>query len=259
MKPSFLALLLVLFAGTTAAANDVGLNEVTIPVPHHEQKMQMAIMYPSVGQKETIFAENAVFYGTSVFKDAKPVTNRHPVVLLSHGWGGNYARMAWLSAGLVSRGAIVVSVNHPNSSTIDLDFNSAYNHWTRAKDMSAALDYILQDPIFAPLVELSEIYATGFSYGGWTALSLAGVKGSRDGFIDYCEAAGTGSQFCAELTAEGIDIATIDQDKYEASYRDPRIKGVAAIDPGLTWGLGPEDVQDVTIPLLLVGLGEGAD
>ncbi|MEM9573596.1 MAG: hypothetical protein AAF870_00025 [Pseudomonadota bacterium] len=259
MKPSFLALLLVLFAGTTAAANDVGLNEVTISVPHHEQKMQMAIMYPAVGQKEIIFAENAVFYGTSVFKDAKPITNRHPVVLLSHGWGGNYARMAWLSAGLVSRGAIVVSVNHPNSTTNDLDFNSAYYHWTRAKDMSAALDYILQDPIFAPLVELSEIYATGFSYGGWTALSLAGVKGSRDGFIDYCEAAGTGSQFCAELTAEGIDIAAIDQDEYEASYRDPRIKGVAAIDPGLTWGLGPEDVQDVTIPLLLVGLGEGAD
>jgi len=70
---------------------------------------------------------------------------------------------------------------------------------------------------------------------------------------------GAGSQFCAELTEEGIDISAIDQDNYEASYKDPRISRVAAIDPGLTWGLTSKDVQDLTAPLLLVGLGEGDD
>lgn len=257
MKLTVLTLALVLSAGTEIAAQDVGVVELTIAAPHHGKNMQMAIMFPATGQHQTLFAENAVFYGTPVLKDAAPVPGRYPVVLLSHGWGGNYSRMAWLSAGLVSKGAIVVSVNHPNSTTFDLDFDNAFNHWTRAEDMSAALDHVLQDPIFAPLIDPSQIYATGFSYGGWTALSLAGVKGNRDGFFDYCEAAGAGSQFCAELVAEGVDITAIDQDKYQASYRDSRIIGVAAIDPGLTWDLAPEDVQDVTAPLLLVGLGEG--
>ncbi|SNR66160.1 alpha/beta hydrolase family protein [Puniceibacterium sediminis] len=259
MKPTLLALALILSTGTAIAAQDVGLVEQTIAVPHHAQDMQLAVMFPAAGQQQTMFAENAVFYGTPVVKDAAPLPGRHPVVLLSHGWGGNYARMAWLSAGLVARGAIVVAVNHPASTTTDLDFDTAFHHWTRAQDLSAALDHVLQDPTYAPLIDASRIYAAGFSYGGWTALSLAGVRGNRAGFFHYCEAAGAGSQFCAELAAEGVDITAIDQGKYEASYRDPRISGVAAIDPGLTWDLAPEDVADVTVPLLLVGLGEGAD
>ena len=140
-----------------------------------------------------------MFYGTSVLADAQPVTGQHPVVLLSHGWGGNYERMAWLAAGLASKGAIVVSVNHPVSTTFDLNFNAADNHWTRAQDLSTALDYVLLDPTFANLIDENRIYATGFSYGGWTALSLAGIQGSREGFFDYCAAAGSTSQFCAEL------------------------------------------------------------
>ncbi|KZL29098.1 alpha/beta hydrolase family protein [Pseudovibrio sp. WM33] len=257
MKHTFLALALTLSAGTEVAAQDVGLVELTIAASHHSQDMQIAVMFPAVGKHQTVIAENEIFYGTSVFKDAEPIQGQYPVVLLSHGWGGNYARMAWLSAGLVSRGAIVVAVNHPNTTTFDFDYASALDHWTRAEDMSAALDYVLQDPIFAPIIDETRIFATGLSYGGWTALSLAGVQGSRDGFFDYCKTAGAGSQFCNELTAEGVDITAIDQDRYEASYRDPRISGVAAIDPGLTWDLAPQDVQDVTVPLLLVGLGEG--
>ncbi|WP_271951773.1 alpha/beta hydrolase family protein [Ruegeria faecimaris] len=259
MKLPLLTLVMTLWAGTEIAAQDVGLVELTIAAPHHDQDMQMAVMFPAAGQRQTMFAENAVFYGTAVVENAKPVPGHHPVVLLSHGWGGNYARMAWLSAGLVSHGAIVVAVNHPGSTTLDLDFDTAFNHWTRAQDMSAALDHALQDPVFAPLIDTSRIYATGFSYGGWTALSLAGVQGNRDGFFDYCEAAGAGSQFCAKLTAEGVDVTAIDQEKYEASYKDPRVSAVAAIDPGLTWDLARKDVRDVTASLLLIGLGDGAD
>ncbi len=259
MKHTILALALILSGGSEIAAQDVGLVELTISVPHHNKDMQMAVMFPAAGQHQTMFAENAVFYGTPLFKDAEPLPGPHPVVLLSHGWGGNYARMAWLSAGLVSRGAIVVAVNHPNSTTFDMDFDTAFNHWTRAEDLSTALDNVLQDPTFAPIIDETRTYATGFSYGGWTTLSLAGVTGKRQGFFDYCEAAGIGSQFCATLAAAGVDITAIDRDKYEASYRDPRLRGVAAIDPGLTWGLSPKDVQKLSIPLLLVGLGEGPD
>ncbi len=259
MKQLILALTLVASAATEGLAQEIGLMERTIIAPHHAKEMQIAIMYPAAGQTQTTFAENGVFYGTPVFQDASPVSGQHPVVVLSHGWGGNYARMAWLSAGLVSRGAIVVAVNHPNSSTFDLDFETAFDHWTRAQDISVALDHVLQDTAFTSAIDPTRIYATGFSYGGWTALSLAGVQGSRPGFANYCVAAGAASQLCTELAAKGIDINAIDQTQYEGSYKDPRISAVAAIDPGLTWGLGPAHVQDLTAPVLLIGLGNGPD
>ena len=96
------------------------------------------------------------------------------------------------SAGLVSKGAIVVAVNHPNSTTFDIDFDTAFNHWTRAEDLAIALDYVLHNDAFAPFIDEKRIYATGFSYGGWTALSLAGLRGKRDGFFQYCAATAQG-------------------------------------------------------------------
>jgi len=87
---------------------------------------------------------------------------------------------------------------HSNSKTFDIDFNTAFNHWTRAEDLSIALGFVLQDNAFAPFIDETPIYATGFSYGGWSALSLAEVRGNREGFFQYCAAAGVGSQFCAE-------------------------------------------------------------
>ncbi len=259
MKHTLLAAALVLPIGFEALAQDVGLVERTIPVPHHSQDMEMSVMFPATGQDAIMFADNAVFYGTPVLKDAMPLAGQHPVVLMSHGWGGNYARMAWLSAALAERGAIVVAVNHPNSTTFDLDLDEAFNHWTRAEDLSAALDSVLKDPTFAPLIDETRIYAAGFSYGGWTALSLGGVRANRDGLFSYCEAAGPQSQFCAELTKSAHDPASIDEDKYNASYKDARVSRVAAIDPGLTWELTSGDVVDLDAPLLLIGLGEGDD
>lgn len=254
-----LALALTVLTASETAAGEVGLVELSIAVPHHDRDLQMAVLFPSAGQNQSLFAENAVFHGTVVHRDAPPLPGKYPLVLLSHGWGSNYARLAWLAAGLAEKGAIVLAVNHPGSTTGDLDFDTAFHHWTRAKDLSVGLDHLLQDPGFAPHIDSSRIYAAGFSYGGWTALSLAGVQGNRNGFFDYCEAAGAGSQFCAKLTAVGVDITAIDQQKYEASYKDTRISGVAAIDPGLTWNLTPKDVRNVTAPLLLLGLGAGGD
>ncbi|WP_299968669.1 prolyl oligopeptidase family serine peptidase [uncultured Roseobacter sp.] len=253
------ALVLSVLATVTANADDVGVIERRLSVQHHETGLETTVLFPGIGGQAGTLGGNAVFFGTPVLKDARPLPGRYPVVVMSHGWGGNAARMAWLGAALAEKGAIVVAVNHPGSTTFDVNFDTAFHHWTRAQDLSAALDWLLQDPEFAPFVDHGRIYAAGFSYGGWTALSLAGVRGSRAGFFQYCEAAGAGSQFCAMLERAGVDIRAIDETRYEGSYRDPRVQAVAAIDPGLTWGLAKEDLSEASAKMLLIALGEGAD
>lgn len=259
MKTFLITLTFLFPINACLAASKVGLITQNIPATHHDRTMQMAVMFPTDAGEEVTVAENAVFFGTKVLKEAKLLPGSYPLILLSHGWGGNYTRMSWLSAGLATRGAIVVSVNHPNSTTGDLNYDSALNHWTRAQDLTAALDHVLKDPTLSSMVDVTRIYAAGFSYGGWTALSIAGAKGQRKGFIQYCEAAGDGSQFCRELRQEGVKISDLDQDKYERSYKDSRIAGVAAIDPGLTWGLNQDDVKELTGSVLIIGLGEAED
>ena len=65
-----------------------------------------------------------------------------PVILASHGLGGNVGALGWLTAGLAEAGALVISVNHPNSTTRDFDLQEGLKHWTRTQDLRAALDWL---------------------------------------------------------------------------------------------------------------------
>ncbi len=259
MKHLLIALALFMPVNAAVAADTVGLITLSIPATHHGRDIKMSVMYLAEAGAETMLGENPVFFGTTVHEHAKPLPGKHPVILLSHGWGGNYTRMGWLGAGLVAQGAVAVAVNHPNSTTGDLNYQSALNHWTRAQDLSAALDYVLNDPALAAMIDPMRIYAAGYSYGGWTALSIAGLKGRSEGFDQYCKATGDGSEFCRELKKAGVEISSLDSVKWHASYKDKRIAATAAIDPGLTWGLTASDVVELDVPVLLIGLGQGKD
>lgn len=260
MKRLLLTLALLVPLQAAAADDAPGLLTREIPAPHHGRMMDLAVWYPGDGGKAMLFADNPVFRGGNVLEGARPRAGKHPVVLLSHGMGGTYLSLNWLASGLVAHGAVVVAVNHPNGSFRDRKPDKMFDHWTRAQDLQVALDQVLADPALSATIDPSRIYAAGFSFGGWTALSLAGVTGTPEGSESYCAAAGEGSHTCTDLKTYGFDLARIDRDRWTASYKDPRVQAVAAIDPGLTWNLSPADVRDVAQEkVLLIGLGTGED
>jgi predicted dienelactone hydrolase len=172
---------------------------------------------------------------------------------------GNVRSFGWLGVGLAEHGAIVIAVNHPNSTTGDSDLRLGLDHGTRVQDLEAALATLSADPAFADHVDLSRIYAAGFSYGGWTALSIGGLRGNLDAYAKHCEEAGIASTHCTDIKKGGVDLRSLDAGRWNASYKDARIRAVAAIDPALTWGLENSEAQDLVKDVLLIGLGEGGD
>lgn len=247
----------ILFA-TMAGAETPGLREISIPAPHHDRPIDAALWYPAQDGTIRPFGGNAVFVGVPAREGASPTAGQHPLILVSHGLGGNYRSMAWLAAGLAANGAVVVSVNHPASTTFDFDMDKGLNHWTRAEDLSASIDSLLADPSFGPMIDPAQIYAVGFSYGGWTALGLGGLTGDLAAYADHCAQVKERSSHCNDLARAGVDLTTRDAAQWQASTRDPRIRKIAAIDPALTWGLA-EKAKTVETPTLLIGLGHGAD
>ncbi|WP_373502122.1 alpha/beta hydrolase family protein [Aestuariivirga sp.] len=260
MKRFLFALALLAPVHAALAEEAPGLIAQEIAAPHHGRKMDLAVWYPAEGGTEVLFAENPVFKGGLVREGARPRAGKHPVVLLSHGMGGSFLSLNWLATGLVSQGAVVVAVNHPNGNFRDRRPDKMFDHWTRAQDLKVALDHVLADEALSAAVDPSRIYAAGFSFGGWTVLSLAGVTGKPEGSVAYCAAAGERSHTCTDLKTFGFDLAKLDRTMWTASYKDERIRAVAAIDPGLTWELSREDVRGVDqYKLLLIGLGTGED
>ncbi len=259
MKRFLICLSLLMPLGFGNASADTGLSQSNISVPHHSRNIEMAVFYPGHGGAVSVLGENGVFYGVAIHENAALLPGKHPVILLSHGWGGNFKRMGWLSNGLVDKGAIVIAVNHPNSTTGDTGSLDALNHWTRAQDLTAALDHVLADPQFTDHIDRTRIYVAGFSYGGWTALSLGGLKGNRDGLDRFCNDPTQEISHCADILRAGISIAKVDPVKWGATYKDARITAVAAIDPALTWGVTKAETAGLDVPVLLIGLGDGKD
>lgn len=254
---------LVLGAALTApfglAAQTAGLTEGTLRTAHHAgSKMEYIVWYPADAGAQTVdFAGNAVWQPVQAAEDAPPIAGRYPVVLMSHGLGGHYRSLAWLASELAKAGAVVVAVNHPNSTVFDFDMQAGLAHWTRPQDLTAALDYVLADPALGPLLDTARISALGFSYGGWTALSLAGVRGNLAGYLAHCTSKPSGH--CRDIARQGGDLAALDAGLWDGHYHDARITKVVAVDPGLTYGLTAADTQSLNADTLLIQLGRGAD
>lgn len=240
--------------------NAPGLASFPVTAPHHDRRIDGVIWYPSMNDGQgRIVAENGVFYGVEASRDATFDEGTYPLVVLSHGMGGHHRTMSWLASDLAAQGAIVVAVNHPNSSWGDFDLAAGIDHWTRAQDISATLDAVMADATFANHIDETRIMAAGFSYGGWTALSVAGVRGDHMGYVDHCTQYRMESSHCNDLISGAIQLADLDSAQWNASYADPRFTHIVAVDPGLIWGLKDADVAEVTAQVRLMALGDGDD
>ncbi len=240
-----------------AAAEPAGFRSVTIPAEHRGREMSGALWYPSAGGGQaTSYGENGVFFGTAVLEGARMAEGPLPVILASHGLGGNIGVLSWLTAGLAEAGALVISVNHPNSTTRDFNLQEGLKHWTRTQDLRAALDWLAARRDLAARADFSRVYAVGFSAGGWTALALGGLRADFHGYAAHCETALASPWHCADLTRRGVDLAAYSVEEWDASRKDDRIRAVAAIDPALTYGLGRAHAHDLVERVLLIGLGD---
>ena len=245
-----------LLAVQTAAAAPAGFRALTIAAEHHGREMSGALWYPSAGGGRTIFhGENGVFYGTEVLDGARMADGPFPVIVTSHGLGGNIGALGWLSAGLARAGALVISVNHPNSTTRDYDLQEGLKHWTRVQDLQAALDHLAAQPELAAHADFSRTYAVGFSAGGWTALAMGGLRADLEGYAAHCETAPPSPFHCSDLTRRGADLQAYSAREWNAGRKDDRIRAAAAIDPALTYGLGKAHALDLVDKVLLIGLG----
>lgn len=248
--------LLLTVAASGAIADPAGLRLLQLDLPHHGESVETAIWYPNAsGGEPSRVAENAVFEGVEAVPGAEVAEGRHPLVVFSHGMGGSHQAQAWLASGLAERGAIVISLSHPNSTWRDFDMSEGVKHWTRVADLSAALDMVLVDPDLANRIDPSRIMAAGFSYGGWTALSMSGINGNHAGIVAGCEEHVDTMSACDMLLSEEVNMQGIDPAAWNASYADPRISRVAAIDPGFVWGLEPSDVAGLVPNAVIIGLG----
>ncbi|MEP3048907.1 MAG: hypothetical protein ABJL55_21390 [Roseibium sp.] len=248
----------LLAAGTAIAAEPglAGYDRFTVSADHRPALMQGSVWYP-VGTKTYagIIGKGPVFKATKAMVGAGVKPGRYPLILLSHGSGGNMDAISWLSSDLANRGMIVAGVNHPGSTSGDSSPRRSIQLEQRANDLSAVLDHLLADPYFAQFIDTDRVVAAGFSLGGGTALNLGGISFDAAAYADYCKKFGNTAQDCIFFTKGGVDVDHL-PDAFSADSTDSRLSGIIAIDPGFTYAISEASLQKTHLPVHLISLGK---
>lgn len=148
MNNAFGALFLACLA-TSVFADEypVGFRSSTVSNPQDERPLEMVVWYPgATAATPQLIADNAVFVGASAVRDAPPSAGDHPLVVLSHGYRGNWSNQVWLASALARKGYIVAAVNHPGTTTHDRSPQAAAQLWQRTVDLRRTIDEVTTQP-----------------------------------------------------------------------------------------------------------------
>ncbi|OXT02717.1 hypothetical protein B7H23_07495 [Notoacmeibacter marinus] len=256
MRIPILAAIAALAAPFANAEPIAGYDRMDVRAAHRAFPLAASIWYPA-GKKNYIvkIGDNPIFEGTPASVGAAVAGGKMPLVLFSHGSGGNMDTVSWLSSKLAGNGAMVLAVNHPGSTSGDSSPRRSVRLDERAADLSAALDAFLADPAFAAHVDRDRIVAVGFSLGGATALNLAGLRFSTNPETAYCRDADAMREDCIFFNNGGVDFRTLPAG-FSAHMRDGRIAGAVAIDPAFTEMADAASIAAIDVPIGLINLGD---
>lgn len=215
------------------------------------------IWYPATdGGKTVTVGGNGVFYGTPAGRRAPHQDGRFPLVIMSHGAGGNAGQFGWIASELAQAGFVVVLPNHPGTTTGNVSAAEAVRVWERPADVSAVLDELVGNAHRYPYIDTDQVSVLGFSAGGYTAMAVAGARVEPQLLQQFCDTTDHGMSDCAFLSHFGVDLHAFDLTPAAQDLRDPRIQAAVVVDPGIVSTLTADSLSEIDIPMLIINLGD---
>lgn len=183
-----------------------------------------------------------------------------PVIVMSHGLGSDRTTYSYLGEHLASYGFAVAIPEHPGSNADQLraliegrasQVTEPAEFINRPLDVTYLLDELERlnqsDFAFQGRLNLQQVGVVGQSFGGYTALALAGAKINFQQLAEDCanEASTLNLSLLLQCRAEELASPAVD-------LRDERVVAVMAINPIGSIILGPAGFSEIDIPVMLV-------
>jgi predicted dienelactone hydrolase len=201
-----------------------------------------------------LIGDNPVFVGALAVRNAPPAAGEHPLVVLSHGFGGNWINQTWLASALAHKGYIVAAVNHPGTTSRDRSPQAAAQLWQRPVDLSRTIDAVMTQPEQFGVVAKHRIAAVGHSLGGWTVMEIAGARFDPDRFALDCT---THPKLASCTVYQQMNPASTPASnaRLAADLSDKRVTAVVSLDLGLSRGMTDESLAALPVPALVISAG----
>ncbi|MDG1970328.1 MAG: dienelactone hydrolase, partial [Paracoccaceae bacterium] len=223
-------------------------------LPTYDRALTVEVWYPAGTGVQGVTAMKAFIrdgktevdlHGKAV-RDATPAEGTYPLIIVSHGYPGNRFLMSHLAENLASKGYVVASIDHRDSTYRD---KSAFGSTlvNRSLDQTFVLNEMArlsgEDGSFLNgLVDVDTTGLIGYSMGGYGAVITAG-GGVTQAAVDYAWGGPHGTL--------GVHLSGSDSHN---ALPDPRIKTAIAFAPwGLTYGFwDAASLQGIQIPMMFI-------
>ena len=184
-----------------------------------------------------------------------------PVVVISHGLGSDRISFQYLAKHLASYGFAVAVPEHPGSNAQQIqnlvtgrtnELVEPAEFINRPLDIKDLLDYLTKlsttDPAYQGQLDLQRVGVIGQSFGGYTALALAGAGINFAQLENDCQLENEtwNLSLLLQCRARGLE-------RKQYNFGDPRIKAAIAINPIVSSILGETNLSQIKIPVMLIG------
>ncbi len=230
-----LSLLLSCTVALCAAAQPAAYQHLVTP-----EGTELGVWYPTDG---TPTHQRLGLYDQDVVAGGNLTPGEHPLVVISHGTGGDFAGHVDTAVALAQAGFIVAALTHPGDNWHD---NSrATRIEDRPKALSALITYMLGTWHDHATIDPQRIGAFGFSSGGFTVLAAAGGKPDLTRIAGHC------AQHPRVFDCQLIQSQPRATPAAWPDLRDARIKAIVVAAPALGFTFDRSGLADVTIPVQL--------
>lgn len=210
------------------------------------RRVRVELWYPTEEKTPVESVQESVWLHPEEIRDAKILSSKKkfPLLLMSHGHGGDRRERTWLADALAKKGCVVASVEHFGDTWDTFDPLTSTKFWERPKDVSFALDCLEKDPFLKEQVDFERVGMVGYSMGGMTGLALVGAKveNAKQVVLQTVK------------SREGMPlevIETMDFSEAEKDHREPRIRSVLLICPA-TFGISEHSLKSIYVPVGLI-------
>ena len=204
--------------------------------------------YPSGKLRDRVFALDLYLPQTQ--------TKKLPLIVISHGLGGELTTFAYLARHLASHGFAVAVPEHPGSSATQIEalLTGFDNNVTppqelldRPLDIIFLLDRLEED--YGDRIDTNNVGMVGQSFGAYTTLALSGAELNWSTLTTECDNIQNSWNLSLLIQCLAWQIPEADT---AINLKDERIKSAIAINPLTSSIFGQESLSKINIPLTIV-------
>ena len=200
-------------------AHAAGLRVIDVPADAEGPALHGAMWYPCSEPPGEVRLGYATLPGVT---DCAVNGDKLPLVIVSHGRGGDFVGHHDTAEVLADAGFVVAAINHPGDTATDMSRSDDLSALVeRPIDIKRLIDFMLRASPLASEVDPKRIGFLGFSRGGYTGLVLVGARPDWASTTSLCRT--STSHMCEQVLSKAFPARPLIQ--------DPRIHAAVIADP----------------------------